>query len=68
MIMKNFKVTCPFKHKGTHKGVDLVPQTTAETPEITAYDDGEVIFTQNINTVNKSTGNAGNAGSERGTV
>lgn len=59
MIMKNFKVFCPFKHKGTHKGVDLIPQTTAETPEITAYDDGEVIFTQNLNTVNKSTGTAG---------
>ena len=59
MIMKNFKVYCPFKYKGTHKGVDLIPQSTSETPEITAYDDGEVIFTQNINTVNKSTGNAG---------
>lgn len=59
MIMKNFKVFCPFKHKGTHKGVDLIPESTSVTPEITAYDDGEVIFTQNLNTVNKSTGTAG---------
>ena len=59
MIMKNFKVFCPFKHKGTHKGVDLIPESTSVTPEITAYDDGEVIFTQVITTTNKSTGTAG---------
>lgn len=59
MIMKNFKVTCPFKYKGTHKGVDLIPESTSVTPEITAYDDGEVIFTQVITTTNKSTGTAG---------
>lgn len=59
MIMKNFKVTCPFKHKGTHKGVDLIPESTSVTPDITAYDDGEVIFTQVITTTNKSTGTAG---------
>ena len=59
MIMKNFKVFSPFKYKGTHKGVDLIPQSTSETPEITAYDDGEVIFTQVITTTNKSTGTAG---------
>ena len=55
------KMTVAFKgnSKKTHKGVDLVPKATSETPEILAYDDGVVIHTQNLSGTNESTGTAG---------
>jgi len=55
------KMTCPFMgySNHTHKGVDLIPKSTSETPHILAYADGVVIYTGNINGTNKSTGNAG---------
>lgn len=42
------KCTCDFYGYESHKGVDLVPKSTSETPYIIAYADGEVIFTQNF--------------------
>lgn len=42
------KCTCDFFGYESHKGVDLVPKSTDETPYVLAYGDGEVIFTQNF--------------------
>ena len=51
--------TCGFKGYSGHKGVDLVPKSTSETPYVLAYADGEVIAIGNIQSTNKSTGTAG---------
>ena len=53
------KVTCEFKANKTHKGVDLVPKSTTETPNILAYADGTVIYSANVQGINKSTGTTG---------
>ena len=53
------KCTCGFKGYSGHKGADLVPKSTAETPDILAFDDGIVIYTGNVKGTNKSTGTAG---------
>lgn len=53
------KETCPFGGAKKHKGADLIPKSTAETPKILAYDSGVVIATGNISSVNDSTGTAG---------
>jgi hypothetical protein len=55
------KCTCGFKEgeKKNHKGVDLVPKSTEETPNILAFDAGEVIYTGNVKGVNENTGNPG---------
>lgn len=37
-----------------HKGLDLIPKSTAETPEILAYDDGTVIQVQNYSGITDS--------------
>ena len=43
-------MTCAFRGNKakTHKGVDLIPKSTAETPYILAFADGEVIHVQNF--------------------
>ena len=55
------KCTCGFRGNDakTHKGVDLVPESTAETPEILAYADGTVIQAQNFKGTTESTKNPG---------
>ena len=53
------KCTCGFMEYKNHKGADLIPKSTDETPDILAYNSGTVIFTGNVNGVNSSTGNAG---------
>lgn len=53
------KCTCGFKGYSGHKGADLIPKSTAETPDILAFDDGIVIYTGNVKGTNKSTGTAG---------
>ena len=53
------KETCAFGGEKNHKGVDLVPKSTDETPAILAYDRGVVIATGNINGINHSNGTAG---------
>lgn len=53
------KMTCPFGGTKNHKGIDVVPKSTAETPAVLAYDRGTVIATGNIATVNDSNGTAG---------
>ncbi len=53
------KETSAFGGKKNHKGVDLVPKSTDETPAILAYDRGVVIATGNINGINHSNGTAG---------
>ena len=53
------KCTCGFKGYNGHKGADLVPKSTAETPDILSYDDGVVIYVGNVQGTNKSTGTAG---------
>lgn len=42
-----------------HKGIDLIPKSTSETPEVLAYDAGTVIQVQNLDGVNESTKNPG---------
>ena len=51
--------TCGFRGYSGHKGADLVPRSTSETPYVLAYADGEVIAIGNIQGTNKSTGTAG---------
>jgi murein DD-endopeptidase MepM/ murein hydrolase activator NlpD len=41
-----------------HKGVDLIPRSTAETPEILAYADGVVTYAANITGTTGPKGNA----------
>ncbi len=55
------KLTCSFKAPNykTHKGVDVVPNSTSETPNVFAYDEGTVIATGNVASLNESTGTAG---------
>lgn len=55
------KLTCAFKAPNykTHKGIDVVPNSTSETPNVLAYDDGTVIATGNVSSTNSSTGTAG---------
>lgn len=55
------KCTCGFRgnEKKTHKGVDLVPKSTEETPNILAFDDGTVVYAANVKGVNENTGNPG---------
>lgn len=45
--------------KKDHKGVDLVPKSTAETPEVLAYDSGTVIQVQNYEGTTDSVKNPG---------
>lgn len=47
--------TCVFKDKNNpkHKGVDLIPKSTSETPYIFAWDDGEVIACNNFSGTGK---------------
>ncbi len=52
-------MTCAFQGYNGHKGVDLVPASTSETPYILAFADGDVISTGNVKGVNSSTGTAG---------
>ena len=54
------KMTCPFKGgpNKNHKGVDLIPHSTAETPEILAYDDGVVMYVGNYGATNSNKGSA----------
>ena len=52
-------MTCAFKGYSGHKGVDLVPKSTSETPYVLAWGDGEVIATGNVSGTNSSTGTAG---------
>ena len=42
-----------------HKGADLVPHSTSETPNVLAYDSGVVIALGNVQGTNSSTGTAG---------
>lgn len=53
------KLSCAFKGYKNHKGIDVVPASTSETPDVLAYDDGTVIATGNISGENSSTGTAG---------
>jgi murein DD-endopeptidase MepM/ murein hydrolase activator NlpD len=55
------KLTCEFRAPNyrNHKGDDLIPKSTAETPAVLAYDDGEVIYTNNVKSVNDSVSTAG---------
>ncbi len=55
------KLTCGFKAPNykTHKGADLVPSSTSETPYVFAYDEGFVMATGNVASLNDSTGTAG---------
>lgn len=53
------KLTCGFKGYKNHKGDDLIPKSTAETPAVLAYDDGEVVYTNNIASINDSLSTAG---------
>lgn len=53
------KCTCGFKGYNNHKGADLIPNSTSETPEILAYDEGTVISTGNVNGTTTSTGTKG---------
>ena len=55
------KLTCSFKAPNykTHKGVDVVPNSTSETPNVLAFDEGTVIAIGNVAGVNDSTGTAG---------
>ena len=56
------KMTVAFKgnEKKNHKGVDLIPKSTSETPNILAYDSGTVVQVQNLSGTNDdSRGNAG---------
>jgi len=59
LATKTTKLTCGFKEYKGHKGVDLVPESTSETPDVLAFDDGTVIYTGNVEGVNKSTGTIG---------
>lgn len=59
MDTEQTKCTCGFKGYSGHKGADLIPKSTAETPDILAFDDGIVIYTGNVKGTNKSTGTAG---------
>lgn len=45
--------------KDKHKGADLVPHSTSETPNVLAYDNGTVIAIGNVQGTNSSTGTAG---------
>lgn len=42
-----------------HKGVDLIPPSTSETPLVLAYDDGVVTSVGNVSGTNSSTNTAG---------
>lgn len=53
------KMTYAFKGYNNHKGIDVIPSSTNETPEVLAYDEGIVIATGNVSGTNKSTGTAG---------
>lgn len=53
------KITCGFKGYSGHKGIDIIPKTTAETPKIFAYDNGTVIAIGNVKGTNKETGTLG---------
>ena len=53
------KETKAFGGESNHKGADLIPKSTNETPNILAYDSGVVIATGNVKGVNHSTGTAG---------
>ena len=55
------KLTCGFKvpNYKTHKGADIVPNSTSETPNVLAYDNGVVIALGNVQGTNSSTGTAG---------
>lgn len=56
------KMTVAFKGnppKKNHKGVDLIPASTSETPNVIAFADGTVIQTQNVSGTNENTGNPG---------
>ena len=46
-------------YKDGHKGADLIPNKTTETPAILSYGDGTVIATGNVSGTNKSTGTIG---------
>lgn len=59
MRTKQVKCTCPFGGRKKHKGDDLIPKSTAETPMILAYDSGVVIATGNVGSINNSSGTAG---------
>lgn len=53
--------TCPFMSSSNprHKGADLIPASTSETPEVLAFADGTVIAVGNVRGTNSSTGTAG---------
>lgn len=53
------KCTCGFLGYKNHKGADLIPKSTSETPRVMAFDDGVVIATGNVSGVNSSTSTAG---------
>ena len=55
------KYTCGFRENEAknHKGIDLVPKSTAETPAVLAYDAGTVIQVQNYKGTTESTKNPG---------
>lgn len=53
------KCTCGFKEYTNHKGADLVPKSTSETPNILAFDSGEVIQLQNFKGTTDSVKNPG---------
>lgn len=53
------KETCAFGGNKNHKGTDLIPKSTSETPNILAYDGGVVIAVGNVKGTNSSTGTAG---------
>lgn len=60
MATSETKMTSPFKggKEKNHKGVDLVPHSTAETPAILAYDDGVVTYVGNYKQSESAKGNA----------
>ena len=53
------KVTRGFGGEDGHKGLDLVPGSTSETPTVLAYDAGTVIATGNISGIYKTTNTQG---------
>ena len=53
------KCTCGFRGYKDHKGADLIPKSTAETPDILAFDEGTVVAVGTVSTINESRGTAG---------
>ena len=53
------KLTRGFGGEDAHKGLDIVPASTSETPAVLAYDAGTVIATGNVSGIYKTTNTQG---------